>query len=261
MNYRRLFNRFVALLVAVVCFMAICLPASAAQTNPFTDVPSDQYYYDPVLWAVSEKITTGTTVTTFSPNATCTRAQAVTFLWRSAGEPAPATTVNPFTDVKADEYYYKAVLWAVEKGITTGTTATTFDPNGTVLREHFVTFLWRMAGKPAPSKASVFTDLVKDAYYCDAAAWANEKGYCKGLTETTFGPRNSCTRGQTVTFLYRYYNTGVVTPSVPSVPSNPSNPSDPITPIVPGTPSNPSVNPPAPGPGIGGEYETSRDYT
>lgn len=168
----------------------------------FIDVPESAYYYDAVYWAVGEGITNGTTATTFSPNNACTRAQMVTFLWRAVGEPEPETTVNPFTDVSESAYYYEAVLWAVEQGITNGTTATTFAPNATVTRGQTVTFLWRNAGSPATSNGS-FTDVAADAYYADAVAWAASEGITSGTTETTFSPNSNCTRAQIVTFLYR----------------------------------------------------------
>ena len=152
---------------------------------------------------MDEGITNGTTATTFSPNKACTRAQMVTFLWRAAGEPEPETTVNPFTDVAAGAYYYDAVLWAVEQGITNGTTATTFSPNATVTRAQTVTFLWRSAGSPAVS-GSGFADVASDAYYAGAVAWAVSEGITNGTTTTTFSPGSSCTRAQIVTFLYRY---------------------------------------------------------
>lgn len=168
----------------------------------FVDVPESAYYYDAVYWAVGEGITNGTTATTFSPNNACTRAQMVTFLWRAAGEPEPETTVNPFTDVSESAYYYEAVLWAVEQGITNGTTATTFAPNATVTRGQTVTFLWRNAGSPATGNGS-FTDVAADAYYADAVAWAASEGITSGTTATTFSPNSNCTRAQIVTFLYR----------------------------------------------------------
>ena len=127
----------------------------------------------------------------------------VTFLWRAAGSPEPETTVNPFTDVSASAYYYEAVLWAVERGITNGTSATTFSPDATVTRGQTVTFLWRYAGSPAASGSS-FNDVAADAYYAGAVAWAVNEGITNGTTATTFSPSNACTRAQIVTFLWRY---------------------------------------------------------
>ena len=170
----------------------------------FADVPKDAYYYDAVKWAVGKGITTGTSDTTFSPRLVCTRAQAVTFLWRAAGSPAPKVTSCPFTDVSSGAYYYKAVLWAVEKGITTGTSATTFSPNTVINRAQTVTFLYRAAGSPAVNKASSgFTDVPGGAWYENAVIWAVGKGVTTGTSATTFSPGSLCTRGQMVTFLYR----------------------------------------------------------
>ena len=156
-----------------------------------------------MIWAVGEGITSGTTATTFSPDAACTRAQIVTFLWRAAGSPAPKSSVNPFTDVKADAYYYDAVLWAVENGITAGTTATTFSPDATCTRAHIVTFLWRAQESPAAKGVNPFTDVAADAYYADAVLWAVENGITSGTSDCTFSPDADCTRAQIVTFLYR----------------------------------------------------------
>ena len=171
--------------------------------NPFVDVKEGAYYYDAVLWAVEQKITSGTSATTFSPDASCTRAQMVTFLWRAAGSPKVENGENPFTDVKADAYYYDAVLWAVEKGVTSGTSATTFSPDATVTRGQTVTFLYRNAGSPEVSGTMPFTDVEADAYYAKAVQWAVQQKITTGTSETTFSPMSDCTRGQIVTFLYR----------------------------------------------------------
>ena len=171
--------------------------------NPFVDVKEGAYYYDAVLWAVEQKITSGTSATTFSPDASCTRAQMVTFLWRAAGSPKVENGKNPFTDVKADAYYYDAVLWAVEKGVTSGTSATTFSPDATVTRGQAVTFLYRNAGSPEVSGTMPFTDVEADAYYAKAVQWAVQQKITTGTSETTFSPMSDCTRGQIVTFLYR----------------------------------------------------------
>ena len=180
-------------------------PNSTPATNPFTDVKSSDYYYDSVLWAVENGITAGTgDGTTFSPNDPCTRAQIVTFLWRAYGKQKPAATENPFTDVKPSDYYYDAVLWAVENGITAGTgDGTTFSPNDPCTRAQAVTFQWRAAGKPTVSGGSSFTDVASGSYYVGAVAWAVEKGVTAGATTTTFDPNGTCTRAQIVTFLYR----------------------------------------------------------
>lgn len=171
--------------------------------NPFVDVKEGAYYYDAVLWAVEQKITSGTSATTFSPDASCTRAQMVTFLWRAAGSPKVENGKTPFADVKADAYYYDAVLWAVEKGVTSGTSATTFSPDATVTRGQTVTFLYRNAGSPEVSGTMPFTDVEADAYYAKAVQWAVQQKITTGTSETTFSPMSDCTRGQIVTFLYR----------------------------------------------------------
>lgn len=171
--------------------------------NFFVDVPADAYYYDAVLWAAKEGITSGTDAVHFSPNATCTRAQAVTFLWRAAGSPASKSSTMPFTDVAESAYYADAVLWAVENGITNGTSDTTFSPNATCSRAQIVTFLWRSQESPAADTVNPFTDVAADAYYNSAVLWAVENGITAGTTATTFSPNNDCTRAQIVTFLYR----------------------------------------------------------
>lgn len=172
--------------------------------NPFTDVAEGAYYYDAVLWAAENGITGGTSATTFSPAVTCTRAQTVTFLWRAAGSPDPEGTNMPFTDVASDAYYYDAVLWAVENGITSGTSATTFSPNATVTRAQNVTFLWRWAESSAVEAVNPFTDVAADMYYHDAVLWAADEGITAGTSATTFSPDDPCLRSQIVTFLYRY---------------------------------------------------------
>ena len=172
--------------------------------NPFLDVPDDAYYFDPVMWAVKNGVTDGTSAITFSPNDPCTRAHAVTFLWRAYGSPEPTATENPFSDVSTGNYFYKAVLWAVEQGITLGTSETTFSPNAPCTRAQIVTFLYR-ASKAASSGAGAnpFTDVSADSYYYEAVLWAAGAGITAGTSETTFSPNDPCTRGQIVTFLYR----------------------------------------------------------
>ena len=171
--------------------------------NFFVDVSASDYYYDAVLWAVGKGITTGTSATTFNPNGICTRAQAVTFLWRAAGSPAAKSSAMPFADVKAGSYYYDAVLWAVEQGITKGTSDTMFSPNATCTRAQIVTFLWRANGSPVASGNSAFTDVAADAYYAAAVTWAEKNGVTGGIGGGLFGSNNNCTRAQIVTFLYR----------------------------------------------------------
>ena len=171
--------------------------------NFFVDVSASDYYYDAVLWAVGKGITGGTSATTFDPSGNCTRAQAVTFLWRAAGSPAPKTKAMPFTDVPAGSYYHDAVLWAMEQGITKGTSDTAFSPNATCTRAQIVTFLWRAGGSPAVSGSAAFTDVASDAYYAAAVAWAEKNGVTGGIGGGLFGTGNTCTRAQIVTFLYR----------------------------------------------------------
>ena len=176
---------------------------TAKSDMSFTDVADKAYYRDAVEWAVENGITKGTTATTFSPNATCTRAQAVTFLWRAAGSPEPKTSTMPFTDVNAGSYYYDAVLWAVENGITKGTSDTTFSPNMTCSRAQIVAFLWRSEKSPAAGTANPFADVKSTAYYADAVLWAVKEDITKGTTNTTFSPDADCSRAQIVTFLWR----------------------------------------------------------
>ena len=170
----------------------------------FTDVKKTDYFYDAVVWAVENDITSGLSATTFGPNNTCTRAQVVTFLWRAAGEPAVSGTL-PFTDVKKTDYYYDAVLWAYKNNITTGLTEKTFGPNNTVTRGQVVTFLCRALDERPGTSYNPFNDVKKTDYYYDAVLWAVEDKVTTGTTATTFSPNSGCTRGQIVTFLYRAY--------------------------------------------------------
>lgn len=171
---------------------------------PFKDVDKSDYFYEPVSWAVEKNVSSGTSATAFEPDSYCTRAQAVTFLWRAKGSPAPTKTDNPFTDVKQSDYFYKAVLWAVEKGVTNGTGSTTFSPNDTCTRGQIVTFQWRSAGQTiSGSSANPFKDVASSDYFYNAVLWAVEKNITNGTTSTTFSPNDFCTRGQIVTFLYR----------------------------------------------------------
>ena len=171
--------------------------------HPFLDVPAGAYYEDAVVWAVGKGITSGTNATTFNPNGTCTRAQAVTFLWRAAGSPTPKTKLMPFPDVPVGSYYWNAVLWAIEQGITEGTSYLTFSPNDSCTRAQIVTFLWRAKGNPAVSGNAPFTDVAPDAYYAAAVTWAEKNGITGGIGNGLFGSNNTCTRAQIVTFLYR----------------------------------------------------------
>lgn len=180
----------------------VTVKANWVYTNRFVDVPADSYYYEAVLWAAEDGITAGTDATHFSPNGICTRAQAITFLWRAAGSPAPKTNTMPFTDVPEGSYYYDAVLWAVENGITFGTSETTFSPNMACSRAQTITLLWRSEKSPAAGSINPFTDVSTDTYYYDAVLWAVENDITKGTTNTTFSPDMDCTRAQMVTFLW-----------------------------------------------------------
>ena len=250
-----------ALCLSLSLCLGLPLPALAF-ASPFTDVQETSPYYDAILWAAETGVTNGTTASTFSPDAPCTRAQlavflwraagepkpalaeqqfmdvtdpsayyygavqwaaekdmwgfgtfaphavctrldAVFFLWRAAGSPAPKSTAMPFTDVAADSYYERAVLWAVENGITKGTSDTTFSPNATCSRAQIVTFLWRSQKSPAAGSVNPFTDVSADAYYADAVLWAVKESVTSGTTATTFSPNADCTRAQIVTFIYR----------------------------------------------------------
>lgn len=171
--------------------------------SPFRDVPTDAYYYEAVKWAQKKGITGGIGDGLFGPNQPCTRAQIVTFLWRAAGSPEPKA-MSSFADVSTDAYYAKAVAWAVENGITTGTGDGKFSPDATCTRAQSVTFLFRAIGKLVDSKAE-FSDVLTDSYYANAVAWAVENGITNGIGDGLFGPDNSCTRAQIVTFLFRAY--------------------------------------------------------
>lgn len=170
---------------------------------PFADVAADSYYYDAVLWATGQGVTTGTSDTTFDPDAVCTRAQIVTFLWRAAGSPAPQTSAQTFSDVAPDSYYAQAVRWAAEQGIICGTSENAFTPDATCTRAQGVTFLWRFSQSPAPVSAHTFSDVAQTDYYCDAVSWAAGQGITTGVSPDVFAPDSVCTRAQIVTFLYR----------------------------------------------------------
>ena len=187
----------------------VTVSASFARTGesgsdmPFTDVSAGAYFFDAVRWAAEEGITSGVTGTTFAPGRSCTRAQIITFLWRANGSPRAENTKNPFTDVSADAYYYDAVLWAVEEGITSGVTGTTFAPDASCTRAQAAVMLWRAEGSPAVSGTNPFRDVADDDYYADAVVWAVKNGVTQGTTAATFEPGEACTRAQIVTFLYR----------------------------------------------------------
>ena len=179
-----------------------------ATTTEFDDVSDPSaYYYEPVYWAASQGITSGTSPTTFSPGKDCTRGQIVTFLWKAMGSPEPNSTNNPFTDVKPSDYFYKPVLWAKENGVTSGTSATTFSPGKACTRGQIVTFLWKALGSPEPTDTSnPFTDVKTSDYFYKPVLWAKEKGVTSGTSATTFSPGKTCTRAQAMTFLYKATN-------------------------------------------------------
>ncbi|MBQ8355706.1 MAG: beta-N-acetylglucosaminidase domain-containing protein [Oscillospiraceae bacterium] len=184
-----------------------CTRCGEKRENPFTDVKEKDFFFDPVLWAVEKGVTTGATETTFNPNGKCQRAAVVTFLWRAAGSPEPTITENPFTDVEEKDFFYKAVLWAVEKNITTGTSATEFSPMKECNRAQVVTFLYRAMGEPeVTSTNNPFADVKADAWYGPAVLWAVENGITNGMSANEFGVNSTCNRAQVVTFLYRTYN-------------------------------------------------------
>ena len=183
----------------------VTVTGTFAMVNPFIDVKESDYFYEAVLWAFRNGITDGTSANTFSPNANCTRAQIVTYLWRAAGSPAPKSSENPFTDLKADAYYYDAVLWAAEQGITSGTGGGKFSPEAACTRSQSVTLLYHAAGSPKVSGNASFSDVEPNAYYATAVAWAEQNGVTGGIGGGLFGSANDCTRGQIVTFLYRFF--------------------------------------------------------
>ena len=183
--------------------VTVSVTFAAEEPIVFTDVDADDYFYNAVYWAVESGVTDGTSDTQFSPGRTVTRGEMVTFLWRAAGSPEPETTANPFADVDGDDYYYTAVLWAVENGITDGVSATQFDPDGECTRAQMVTFLWRAAGQPDAGTSNPFTDVDVEDYYGEAVLWAVASGVTDGVSEITFEPGTVCTRAQAVTFLYR----------------------------------------------------------
>lgn len=180
-----------------------CGTTETGSANPFVDVDANAYYYDAVLWAYENGITAGRTATEFMPDEPCTRDQVVTFLWRAAGRPEPESSETEFTDIQEGAFYYKAVLWAVEQGITSGLTDVTFGPGEPCTRDQVVTFLWRYYGKPEPGIDNPFYDVEQGKFYYKAVLWAYENGITAGKTATTFLPHDTCTRSQIVTFLYR----------------------------------------------------------
>ena len=187
-----------------VCTVCGAADPNYVVPNPFKDVAKTSPYYDAIIWAAKEEITTGKTADTFGIDEGCTRAQIVTFLYRAAGSPeVKADTVNPFTDVSKDSVYYNAILWAVENGITKGTTETTFDPNAVCTRGQIVTFLFRASGAEKVATGTNFADVAAGSYCADAVAWAVANKVANGFADGSFRPEATCTRGQAVTFIYR----------------------------------------------------------
>lgn len=173
------------------------------ESSRFTDIDSEEYYFEPILWAQDTNVTAGVTGTTLDPNGNCPRGQVIEFLWRALGSPEPKSTNNPFTDVSSSDSYYKAVLWAYENDVTNGTSADVFSPNDTCTRGQVMTFLWRAKDKPAASGGNLFTDVEEGEYYEVAVNWAVEESITNGTSTTTFSPHATCTRAQILTFLYR----------------------------------------------------------
>ena len=179
-------------------------PTRSSSSGRFVDVPSDAYYYQPVNWAVNNSITSGTGGNRFSPDQVITRAQAVTMIWRACSSPEPKATDNPFQDVKWGQYYYKAVLWAYENKVTTGTSNYEFSPNEPVTRAQIVTFMWNAVGRPwSGFGGNSFSDVPNDAYYYNPVQWAVRQGITAGTGDGRFSPNDPCTRAQVVTFLWR----------------------------------------------------------
>lgn len=193
----------------LVALMMVSILPMRILAHSFTDVPEGAYFEEPVLWAVERGITSGTSATTFSPNMVCDRAQAVTFLWRAMDKPEPKNTEMTFTDVPEGSYYYEAVLWAVENGITSGTGGGKFSPSMQCDRSQIVTFLWRTMGCPASEGSAPFADVSVDAYYRNAVIWAVENAITSGTGGGYFSPLMKCDRAQIVTFLYRCFKNEV----------------------------------------------------
>ena len=192
--------------------------------SPFTDVQTTDWFFAPVLWAKETGVTGGKTATTFAPDESCTRAQVVTFLWAANGKPAPKSASNPFTDVPNDAWYLQPVLWAVENGVTGGTSPTTFGPDNYCTRAQVVTFLYAAAGKPEMSASSTFDDVADTDWFAKPVIWAKENNVTGGISPTQFGPNNVCTRAQVVTFLYSSKDNMPDVPDTPDVPDVPEKP-------------------------------------
>jgi hypothetical protein len=181
----------------------VVTPTPTPITNPFKDVKGTDWFYDSVMWAVTNNVTGGTSATTFSPDASCTRGQVVTFLWAAAGRPEPVSTTNPFTDVSEKDWFYQPVLWAVENGITAGTSPTKFSPNASCTRAQVVTFLYAAQGRPEISGSGDFRDVKDTDWFAKPVVWAAQNAITGGVGNNNFGPERTCTRSQIVTFLYK----------------------------------------------------------
>lgn len=214
-------------LILSASMLASLLPVSALAAG-FSDVPQGAYYEDAVDWAVENNITAGTSGMEFSPDETCTRTQAVTFLWRANGQP-DATGSNPFADVSASSYYNEAVQWAVTNNITSGTSPNAFEPDAPVTRAQVVTFLYHDADNPSTSGSTLFADVTTDAYYRDAVCWAVAQSITAGTSATAFSPDEICTRAQIVTFLYRASDDAPDVPVI-EIPEEPVLPEEPVQP-------------------------------
>jgi len=204
-------KRIASVVLSISLIACLFVNVVSAANNPFKDVSSSAYYHDAVIWALENGVTSGTSTTTFSPSDTCTRGQVVTFLWRSQGQPEPTTKKNAFSDVSATDYFYKSVLWAVEKGITNGTSSSTFSPEATCTKAQVLTFLWRTLDEPAASGTSAIAAKYSGQYYADAVAWADTNGMLSNMGSKAFNATNNCPRSDVVTYLYRFSTNGSAT--------------------------------------------------
>ncbi|MBQ3258821.1 MAG: S-layer homology domain-containing protein [Oscillospiraceae bacterium] len=209
-------------LLMALCILMSLSPMVFAADNLFTDVKATDWYYSSVLWAKEQGITSGKGEMNFAPNEGCTRAQVVTFLWAANGRPLPLRKCNPFGDVSPDAWYATAVLWAVEKGITSGTSSDTFSPDAECTRAQIVTFLYAAVGKPKVTGVSRFADVADTDWYARPVTWAMENKVTSGIGNGNFGPDNICTRAQVVTFLYKVYGTPPTIKPIITLPPRPT---------------------------------------
>lgn len=225
-------KRIAVVLSLILVVSCLGIPVSAT-IRQFDDVKTDDYFYYPVQWAAANGVTEGIGANLFGPSKPCTRAQVVMFLWRAADSPAPSNVSNPFIDVSAEDYFYTAVLWAVENGITSGVNEKEFGPNQTCTRAQIVTFLWQFKDAPVPANPTPgFSDVDAGAYYAAPVAWALENEVTAGIGGSRFAPEQTCTRGQVVTFLFK--TMGMVAPEDP----DPTVPPEPTVPVEPGVLEN-----------------------